>query len=110
MPRLVVVEDRTQAVVGFEIGYVDDAGRQRRDPLAEVVSSAVAFENISPSRAFPSFRGQRNNSGWWFFATTGAHVGFESWLERDHVMLRARPTERGPSRSRAARPIWRRGR
>jgi hypothetical protein len=23
----------------------------------------------------------------WWSATTGAHVGFESWLERDHVML-----------------------
>ena len=26
-------------------------------------------------------------AGWWYFATTGAHVGFESWLERDHLML-----------------------
>jgi hypothetical protein len=25
--------------------------------------------------------------GLWWSATTGAHVGYESWLERDHVML-----------------------
>jgi hypothetical protein len=24
----------------------------------------------------------RSFAGWWYFATTGAHVGFESWLER----------------------------
>src|SRR5262249_61695429 len=23
----------------------------------------------------------------WWLATTGRHVGFESWLERDHAML-----------------------
>jgi hypothetical protein len=25
-------------------------------------------------------------SGLWWSATTGGHVGFESWLERDQVM------------------------
>lgn len=25
--------------------------------------------------------------GWWWSATTGQHVGFESWLERDVVMM-----------------------
>jgi hypothetical protein len=44
------------------------------------------FELAAPVRSFPSFRGQRNNTGWWWVATTGRLVGFESWLERDHVL------------------------
>ncbi|SLJ77284.1 TnsA endonuclease N terminal protein [Mycobacteroides abscessus subsp. abscessus] len=37
-------------------------------------------------RNFPSFRGQRNFPGLWWFATTGTHVGHESWVERDQLM------------------------
>lgn len=37
--------------------------------------------------AFPSRKGQRHLSGLWWSATKGRHVGFESCLERDHVML-----------------------
>jgi len=47
----------------------------------------VRFEAVAPVREFGSFQGQRNFRGWWWLATTGGHVGFESWLERDHVML-----------------------
>ncbi|WP_198036893.1 TnsA-like heteromeric transposase endonuclease subunit [Nocardia sp. BMG51109] len=32
---------------------------------------------VSRSEEFP---------GWWWFATTGEHVGYESWLERDHLI------------------------
>lgn len=54
-------------------------------PLAEC--AAVAFElECSPVRGFPSFRGQRNYSGLWWFSTTREHVGYESWSERDHLM------------------------
>ncbi|MFF0226365.1 TnsA-like heteromeric transposase endonuclease subunit [Streptomyces sp. NPDC004629] len=38
-------------------------------------------------RDFPSYRGQRHFPGLYRAATTGRHVGFESWLERDHAML-----------------------
>jgi hypothetical protein len=48
---------------------------------------STAFELATPWRGFPSFRGQSNFPGWWWSATTGGHVGYESWLERDHVML-----------------------
>jgi hypothetical protein len=48
---------------------------------------SVRFEDVPPVRSFGSFRGQRSFSGQWWFATTGEHVGFESWLERDQVML-----------------------
>jgi putative transposase len=38
-------------------------------------------------REFRFGKGLRNFAGWWYFATTGTHIGFESWLERDHLML-----------------------
>jgi hypothetical protein len=53
-------------------------------PLTE--AWAVALEVGLPVRRFASRKGQRHLSGWWWSATTGAHVGFESWLERDHLM------------------------
>jgi hypothetical protein len=45
------------------------------------------FEDALPVRPFRFEKGLRSFAGWWYFATTGAHVGFESWLERDHLML-----------------------
>ena len=38
-------------------------------------------------RSFRFEKGLRSFAGWWFFVTTESHVGFESWLERDHLML-----------------------
>lgn len=70
---------------GFAVGYVGADGRERHDGL--VAAAAVAFEAVQPVRSFPVYRGQRNNTGLWWSATTGAHVGFESWLERDHLTL-----------------------
>ena len=40
-----------------------------------------------PVRGFPSYKGQRNHVGRWWTATTGSLVGYESWLERDWLML-----------------------
>jgi hypothetical protein len=48
---------------------------------------SAAFELAVPWRGFPSFRGQSSFPGWWWSATTGRHVGFESWLERDNLMV-----------------------
>jgi fucose permease len=42
---------------------------------------------VPPVRPFRFEKGLRNFAGWWCFATTGTHIGFESWLERDHLML-----------------------
>ena len=50
-------------------------------------ASGVRFENVPPVREFRFEKGLRNFAGWWYFATTGTHIGFESWLERDHLML-----------------------
>ena len=38
-------------------------------------------------RSFHWAKGAAHFPGLWWSSTTSAHVGFESWLERDHVML-----------------------
>ncbi len=58
---------------------------------------------MAPVRGFATFRGQRNRPGLWWFATTGEHVGHESWLARDRLMaLDADPEVVGV----AAQPMW----
>lgn len=47
----------------------------------------MPFEAAAAVRSFSSYRGQRNWPGLWWSATTGAHIGYESWLERDQAML-----------------------
>ena len=37
-------------------------------------------------RSFPSYKGQRNYPGWYWSATMGRRVGFESWVERGHLV------------------------
>ena len=61
------------------------AGVGCRDVLA--ACCAARLEDAQPVRAFRFGKGLRSFAGWWYFATSGVHVGFESWLERDHLML-----------------------
>ena len=67
------------------IRYREVEGCERQGPLSRCWG--VRFEDVEPVRAFPSYRGQRNFPGLWWAATMGGHVGFESWLERDQVMV-----------------------
>ena len=60
-------------------------GAWQRGPLSSCCG--VRFEGVLPVRPFRFEKGLRSFAGWWYFATAGAHVGFESWLERDHLML-----------------------
>ncbi|TMR88564.1 TnsA-like heteromeric transposase endonuclease subunit [Nonomuraea basaltis] len=69
----------------FEVSYVDLHGTQVSGPLNACWDAL--FEDALPVRSFPSFKGQRNFPGWWWSATSGRHVGHESWLEHDHAML-----------------------
>ena len=89
-------------VGGFEIGFVTDDGLgHRRVSLSQ--AWATPFESCRPIRRFTSHKGQRHLSGLWWSATTGGHVGFESWMERDHVMaLDFDPTVVGI----ASQPFW----
>lgn len=38
-------------------------------------------------REFRWSKGKRHNPGWWWSATADRHIGYESWLERDVLML-----------------------
>jgi hypothetical protein len=69
---------------GYEVAFLDEDGSEVRRPLRGCVG--VAFEAVSSVRRFPSYRGQRNYPGFFYAATLDAHVGFESWLERDEAM------------------------
>ncbi|MFD5159424.1 TnsA-like heteromeric transposase endonuclease subunit [Streptomyces hawaiiensis] len=69
----------------FEVEYVTAAGVRRRGTLGELWP--VRFESVQPERRFPAFRDQGNWCGWYWSATCGDHVGFESWLERDRLVL-----------------------
>ncbi len=53
----------------------------------------LRLEEAKPARAIPSYRGQRNFPGYWWSATTGRHVVFESWLERHHLMAADRAAD-----------------
>jgi hypothetical protein len=69
----------------FEVDYLT-VDRAVRGAVLEDVWSAP-FERALPVRRFVARKGQQHLSGLWWSVTTGGHVGFESWLERDHVML-----------------------
>jgi hypothetical protein len=66
-----------------ELDYVDDVGAERRLRLSACVD--IRFEDTRPVRTFRWSRGFGHFPGWWWSATNACHVGFESWLERDHV-------------------------
>ncbi|MER6106283.1 TnsA-like heteromeric transposase endonuclease subunit [Streptomyces sp. NPDC001832] len=70
---------------GFEVAYADQGGSEFRRSLVD--AWAVRFEDAAPVRAFKSYKGQRHLPGLWWSSTVGGHIGYESWLERDHVML-----------------------
>jgi hypothetical protein len=74
-----------QAVGGFELEYSLPGAGRRREPLA--VCAGERFEDAVPARPFRFGKGQVSFAGWWWMASTGRHVGFESWLERDNLML-----------------------
>ena len=67
----------------FEAVYVTGDGAECRVGLADL--GGLRLEDGRPVRSFPSYRGQRNYPGWYWSATMGRRVGFESWVERDHI-------------------------
>lgn len=70
---------------GVEVAWIDAGSQEHAAGLDGV--AGVAFEDGVPVRDFSWYRRQRHFPGMWWLATTGRHVGFESWLERDHAML-----------------------
>src|SRR5216684_5158487 len=69
----------------FTLDFRAADGTWQRGPLVSCLGAR--FEDVPPVREFRFQKGLRNFAGWWYFATTGTHIGFESWLERDHLML-----------------------
>jgi hypothetical protein len=65
--------------------FIDAEGARRCERLA--CCWDVRFEDAAPVRPFRWAAGQRHFPGWWWSATTGRHVGHESWLERDRAMM-----------------------
>ena len=47
----------------------------------------MRLEDAAAIRRFHFEKGQRSFAGWWWLATTGCHVGYESFCERDRLML-----------------------
>jgi hypothetical protein len=85
--RRVVLGDADTAEAGagdVEVSWADAGGRRCSSGLDS--AAGIAFEDALPVREFLSYRGQRHFPGLWWLATTGRQVGYESWLERDHVM------------------------
>jgi hypothetical protein len=70
---------------GFELCYLEAWGAECREFPASW--PGLRPEGFVPVRGFRWARGQGHLPGLWWSATTGSHVGYESWLERDHVML-----------------------
>ncbi len=68
--------------------YATTAGDQTQVPLVDAWS--LRLEWVPPVRRFSSYRGLRHLVGG--SATDGLHVGSESWLERDLMLLDFDPT------------------
>ena len=68
----------------FFLEFLEAGGTRRLEPLAACVTAR--FEDALPVRSFRWTKGALHFPGLWWSSTTGDHVGFESWLERDHVM------------------------
>jgi hypothetical protein len=69
----------------FEVSFVSGPGAVLRRSLADCAT--FGFEQVEPVRGFRWSRSDRHFSGWYWAATTGGHVGYESWLERDRLIL-----------------------
>lgn len=83
--RVLPADSAGAVAEGVAVSWVDAAGELQELQLDD--AARVAFEDGLPVRSYKARKGQRHLSGRWWCATTGRHVGFESWLERDHVML-----------------------
>jgi hypothetical protein len=88
------------ALADFDLDFLQDGRRVRRRLGA---GWNTAFERVEPVRSFRWAKGGESFAGWYFAVTTGTHLGYESWLERDRlVLLDADPQVVGI----ASQPFW----
>lgn len=71
--------------VGASVRYRDAAGREAEAAL-DLVDPAV-LADAAPWRVFRSHRGQAHYSGWYWSATMGGHVVYESRLELARLLI-----------------------
>ena len=69
---------------GFEVEYAEPGGREVRAGLDRLLR--VDLGSCLPARSFPSYKGQRNYPGWFWSSTMSRLIGFESWVERGHLV------------------------
>jgi hypothetical protein len=79
------VAGQAPLAAGVVAEFIGADGARRRERLAWCWD--VRFEDVAPVRSFRWATGQRHFPGWWWSATTGRHIGHESWLERDTAMM-----------------------
>ncbi|MEU4119063.1 TnsA-like heteromeric transposase endonuclease subunit [Kitasatospora sp. NPDC028055] len=88
------------ALSAFELDFVE-GGECLRLALGQVWNRR--FESVDPVREFRWAKGGQGFAGSYFSATVGDHVGYESWLERDRLILLDRePAVVGI----ASQPFW----
>ncbi|MGV9881224.1 TnsA-like heteromeric transposase endonuclease subunit [Streptomyces sp. NPDC003006] len=73
-----------EALAAFELDFLSD-GERRRLPLG--ASWQVSFETVKPVRPFRWDKETPGFAGWYYSVTARDHVGYESWLERDRLIL-----------------------
>jgi hypothetical protein len=69
----------TAADGGFEVVYVAADGTERRVSLTAL--AGVRLEDGRPVRSFPSYRGQRNYPGWYWWISRSVRAGVPLWRE-----------------------------
>ncbi|MFJ5123179.1 TnsA-like heteromeric transposase endonuclease subunit [Kitasatospora sp. NPDC088548] len=89
-----------EALTGFELDFCVD-GVRRRGPLR--ASWDLRFEAAEPVREFSWHKYARGFAGWYYSATVRDHVGYESWLERDRLILLDRDPQVAAI---ASQPFW----
>ena len=80
----------SRRMLRFELEFQVAGGAWQRERLTSC--SGMRFEEALPARPFRFEKGLQSFAGWWYFGTTGTHVGFESWLERDLIRTTRRVT------------------
>ncbi len=71
-------------LTGFELDF-SVGGVRKRQSLR--TGWDVCFEAVEPVREFTWHKYGRGFAGWYYSATARDHVGYESWLERDRLIL-----------------------
>src|SRR5262245_54677729 len=97
---IVVRRDGRRMSLMRSVAVGDAPGRTEKDVVVRYRGSDGGFVETSldrlpvdevlaglPVREFRSYRGRRHYSGWYWSATTGGHVVYESRLELARILL-----------------------